>query len=347
MRFASDNSGPVHPEIMKAIETANSGWDLAYGNDELTQRAADKVRDVLEAPDASVFFVPTGTAANALLLATLARPFQTVFCTPEAHIHEDECNAPEFFTGGAKLTLIPSKGAKMCPEALQNALRATSDGDLHHPQPGPVSLTQLSERGTLYSLEEIRNLSDVAHRYGVKVHMDGARFANAVAAEGCSAADMTWRAGIDALSFGGTKNGCMAVEAAVLFDPALARDFELYRKRAGHLFSKQRYLAAQVDTYLSHDLWFRMASDANSAAERLETCLRANGVDILHTRGGNMLYASLSEKAHRRLREAGATYAAAEHGTGDGQGRVVARLVCDWSCPDTHIDQFADIIAAG
>ena len=345
MRFASDNAGPVHPKIMKALTAANEGWAMPYGNEDLTRAAAEKVRDVFEAPEAAVYFVATGTAANAILLATMARPFQAIFCTPEAHIEEDECNAPEFYTGGAKLTLIESRSAKMDPTALTAALEARPAGNVHNAQPGPVSLTQITERGTAYSLREIREICAIAKTHDLPVHIDGARFANAIAALGCTPAEMTWKAGIGAVSFGGTKNGCMGVEAAVIFDPALAWEFELRRKRGGHLFSKNRYLAAQMAAYLEGDLWLDMARKANDAGQRLARGLKQiPEVTFSQDPAANMLYASFPRAAHKRLQAAGAHYYAMGSMEGPEDEPVACRLVADWSCPQSHIDDFLALV---
>jgi threonine aldolase len=345
MRFASDNSGPVHPKIMAALAAANEGWAMPYGNEDLTRAAAQKVRDAFEAPDAAVYFVATGTAANALLLGTMTKPFQTIFCTPEAHIEEDECNAPEFYTGGAKLTLVESRSAKMDPDALAAALAEKSGGGVHGAQPGPVSLTQVTERGTVYSLKEIKSLCGIAKKHDVPVHLDGARFANAIAILGCTPAEMTWKAGVDAVSFGGTKNGCMGVEAAVIFDPALAWEFELRRKRGGHLFSKNRYLAAQMAGYLEHDLWLDMARAANAAGQALARAMKQiEGVDFLHEPAANMLYVAFPRAAHRRLKDAGAAYYMLGSPDGPGDEKVPARMVADWSCPEAHIEEFAALV---
>ncbi len=347
MRFASDNSGPVHPKVMEALATANEGWALPYGNDDWTRSAIEKVRTVFEAPEAAVYFTATGSAANALALATITKPYQTIFCTPEAHIEEDECNAPEFYTGGAKLTLVESQDARMDPDALAHLLEAKTGKNVHGAQMGPLSLTQVTERGTLYNLDHLRDLTAIAKRQGLPVHLDGARFANAIVALGCSAADMSWRLGVDIVSFGGTKNGLMGAEAVVIFDPELAWEFELRRKRGGHLFSKSRYLSAQMDAYLTDDLWLQMATQANAAAQKLVTGLRKiDTVTLLHPPEANMIYASFPSAAHRRLSNAGAQYYPAP-GAMDGPDDTPAscRIVADWSCPDTHIEQFLGLVA--
>jgi threonine aldolase len=347
MRFASDNSGPVHPKVMDTLNRANEGWTLPYGNDDWTRRAVEKTREVFEAPEAAVYFTATGSAANALALATITAPYQTIFCTPEAHIEEDECNAPEFYTGGAKLSLIESTDAKMSPDALESALERKSGKNVHVAQRGPLSLTQVTERGTLYSLDELTALTAIAKAYGLPVHLDGARFANALVALGCSAAEMSWKAGADIVSFGGTKNGLMAAEAVIIFDPALAWEFELRRKRGGHLFSKSRYLSAQMEAYLTDGLWLEMARQANTAAGKLAEGMRSiEGVTFLHPPEANMIFATLPKAAHRRLQEAGAQYSPAAGATdGPDDEAASARIVADWSCPDEHIERFLKLIA--
>jgi len=276
MYFASDNSGPVHAQVMAALSQANQGYAMGYGDDPQMGQVRDRLREIFEAPEAAIYLVTTGTAANVLALSTLCSPWQTVFCSPTSHIHEDECNAPEFFTGGAKLTLVPG-GDKMTPGALRGVIEGEENRGVHGPQRGPVSITQVTERGSVYSLEELQALTGVAKDFGLPVHMDGARFANALVKLGCSPAQMTWKIGVDALSFGGTKNGCMGVEAVIFFDPEHAWEFELRRKRAAHLVSKHRYLSAQMLGYLTDDLWLETARTANDNCARLVAGLRAGG----------------------------------------------------------------------
>lgn len=345
MFFASDNAGPVPPRIMEALARANEGHAMAYGNDGFMNDLRDRIRQVFEAPDAAVHLVATGTAANSLALATLADPWQAIFCTPVSHVYEDECNAPEFFTGGARLEPV-GDGDRMDPDRLRAAMAARPAGVVHSPQPGPVTLTQVTEKGTVYSLDEIRALSAVARDFGQPVHMDGARFANALAALGCTPAEMTWKAGVDALSFGGTKNGCLAVEAVIFFDPAHAWQFELRRKRAGHLVSKHRYLSAQMLAYLEGDLWLELAQTANARAARLAEGLRAApGARLEHDVDANMMFASLPRATHRRLDEAGAVYYRDGTLEGDGDAPLSCRLVCDWSVTEAEIDRFTALAA--
>lgn len=344
MTFASDNCGPAHPRIIEAVAHANDGYAASYGADELMAQARARLREIFEAPEAMVHLVATGTAANALALATLAQPWQTIYCTPLAHINCDECQAPEFYTGGCKLSLV-GEADKMTPDALGAAIAEAGHGNVHVAQPGPVSLTQVTEMGRLYTLDELAALTSVAAAHGLPVHLDGARFANALEALGCSPAEMTWKAGIDAVSFGGTKNGCLGVEAVIIFDPAHAWEFELRRKRAGHLFSKHRFLSAQMLAYLADDLWRDMARTANARAARLAEGLRGlPDCAFLAEPEANMIFATLPRATHQRLHAAGAPYGL-RAGLLDGDDPaepLPMRLVCDWSVSEAAIDSFLD-----
>ncbi len=343
MFFASDNSGPAHPTVMQALADVNTGYMPSYGADLVMQRVKARLRDIFEAPNAEIRLVATGTAANALALATMTQPFETVFCSPVAHIHEDECNAPEFYMGGAKLTLV-GDGDRIAPDALRRAIKAEGNRGVHGPQRGPLSITTVTERGTVYSVAEIETLCGIAAQYGLPVHLDGARFANAMEALGCTPAEMTWKAGVDAVSFGGTKNGCMGVEAVIFFDPDKAWEFELRRKRGGHLFSKHRYLSAQMEAYLADDLWRDLAQTANARAAYLEKGLHSIGAGFLWPREANMIFATLPRRAHQRLHDAGAMYHLWD-GELDGpqDDALGCRLVCDWSITEAQIDRFIEI----
>ncbi len=347
MNFASDNAGPAAPEIMAAVAAANDGYAMPYGADVFMERATEKLRALFEAPEASVHLVGTGTAANALALSVMAAPWQTVFCHEHAHIAVDECGAPEFFSGGAKLSLIAGDDGKLTPEALSAAIEKTGQKDVHSVQRGPVSLTQVTEAGTVYTLGELEALSEVAKGFDLPVHLDGARFANACAALGCSPAEMTWKAGIDMVSFGGTKNGCLGVEAVISFDPGQAWEFELRRKRGGHLFSKHKYLSAQMEAYVTDGLWLHLAEQANAACARLaEGLAHIQGARFAHTPEANIIYADLPRAAHARAFAAGAEYYLYGPDTsleGPGDTPIRCRLVCDWSCSDEKI---AAILAA-
>ena len=343
MMFKSDNCAPALPEVMDAVVEANQGFQSSYGDDEMMEEVSALVRAEFEAPEAAVYLVSTGTAANALALSTLARPWDTIFCTPLAHIHIDECHAPEFYTGGGKLTLVGEKD-KMTPEALEAAIIGWTKGDVHTSQRGPLALTQVTERGRIYSLEELRALTRVAKAHGLTAHMDGVRFANAMVSLGCSAAEMTWKAGIDAVSFGGTKNGCMGVEGVIFFNPEHAWEFELRRKRGAHLFSKHRYLSAQMLGYLRNDAWKKAAAATNAKAARMISGLRdAPEFEFLFEPAANMIFATLPRRIHRDLHAAGARYEM--HGPFDGpeDERIGMRLVVGWSVDEADIDRFVEI----
>ncbi|MCA0871574.1 low specificity L-threonine aldolase [Seohaeicola saemankumensis] len=344
MFFASDNSGPVHPQVMDALTEANKGFTMAYGADTLMDEVRARLREVFEAPDAAIYLVATGTAANSLALATMCQPYETVFCSPTAHIHEDECNAPEFYSGGAKLTLVPGSD-KMTPDALRGAISGEETRGVHGPQRGPVSITQVTERGSVYSLDELNALTATAREFNLKVHLDGARFANAMVALGCTPAEMSWKSGVDVLSFGGTKNGLMGAEAVIFFDPEKAWEFELRRKRGAHLFSKHRYLSAQMAGYLRNDLWIETARQANANCSRLADGLREAGAQFMYEPDANMIFAALPRRTHRVLHDAGAVYHLWD-GSLDGDDpdeMIGARFVCDWSITEQMIDGFVDL----
>ncbi len=346
MFFASDNAGPAHPSVLNALTQANDGYAMGYGADATTLSVREKLREVFEAPNAMVHLAATGTAANVLILSTMANPWDTIYCTAVSHINCDECNAPEFYSG-AKLTLVDAAEAKMTPDALRAAIEATGVIGVHNAQRGPVSLTQVTERGTIYSLDELRALSDIAHSYGLQVHLDGARFANALVALGCTPAEMTWKAGIDAVSFGGTKNGLMGAEACIFFDPAKEWEFELRRKRGAHLFSKHRYLGAQMQAYLQDDLWLDLATRANTTSARLREGLAGhNAARILYDPQANMTFFEAPRRLHQHLMGAGAVYYVedGEVGKGDPEGILTGRLVTDWSMTEAGVDQFLALL---
>jgi threonine aldolase len=351
MFFASDNSSGVPEQVLAALSRANEGFAPAYGADAIMGRVRARIREIFEAPEAAVYLVATGTAANALSIATHCPPWGAVYCHRIAHIEEDECGAPEFYTGGAKLVLMDGEDGKMDAGALAGKLAAAAQVGVHNVQKGMVSLTNLTEAGTRYSVPEIRKLCTIAKEHGLPVHLDGARFTNALVAEGCTPSEMTWRAGVDVVSFGGTKNGLMGVEAVVIFDPAKAWEFELRRKRGGHLFSKHRFLSAQMEGWLEGDLWLNLARHANAMAARLEAGLaRVPGARLLHPRGGNMIFAEWPRAGHRKARAAGAAYYLWPFDQpleGPDDAPLSARLVASWSTNEDHVDRFLEQIAAG
>ena len=336
MNFASDNTAPVHPKIMAALEAANSGHAMAYGRDAIAKRLEARFAELFERPCA-VFPVATGTAANALALAAMAPPWGAVFCHPHAHVNTDECGAPEFYTGGAKLVGVAGADGKIDAAALDAALGGARRVGVHQVQPAAVSITNATEAGTVYAVSEIAALAEIAHRAGLEFHLDGARFANALVRQNATAADATWRAGVDILSFGATKNGCMAAEAIVVFDEALAETIALRRKRAGHLFSKMRYLAAQLEAYLADDLWLGMARHANALALHLSQALAAvPGAKLAHKVEANEIFVELPEASIAALEQAGfAVY------RWNGPGTRLLRLVVSWSSRAEDADRLA------
>ncbi len=341
MFFASDNAGPAHPKVIDALTKANTGYASGYGAEPMMDVVRDRVREIFEAPEAAVYLVANGTAANSLLLATLSKPWETIFCADISHIQEDECNAPEFYSG-AKLTLVPTENAKMTPDALRRAILRENTRGVHGPQRGPVSITQATEKGSVHTLAELQALTGVAREYGLKTHMDGARFTNALVHLGCSAAEMTWKSGIDAVSFGGTKNGLLGVECCIIFEPAQAWEFELRRKRGAHLFSKHRYLSAQMLAFLTDDLWLDMARAANARMARLVAGLRQiASVEIAFEPQANLVFVRFSRKLHQQLHASGVIYYIydGDHQTGEPDEMLTARFVCDWSATEASVDQ--------
>jgi threonine aldolase len=298
--FRSDNVGGAAPEILEALVAANAGTASPYGDDDCTKRMTERFSAAFERP-VQVFTASSGTAANAVALAAAANAFGAVYCHESAHINVYECGATEFFTG-AKLVPLSGAGYKLSAPALEEALDLAGRGNPTRVQPFALNLTQPTDFGTLYSLEEIQALSAVAHRHGLRVHMDGARFANALAALGCSAADMTWRAGVDLLSFGATKNGAINAEAVVVFDDKLARDIPFLMKRGGQVVSKSRFVSAQLERYLADDRWLERARLANANAARLARSLGAlPGVETIARVATNMLFLRLPAAAVEAL----------------------------------------------
>ncbi|MFT4716050.1 MAG: threonine aldolase [Paracoccaceae bacterium] len=347
MHFGSDNTGPVAPQIMDAIVAANQGYANPYGEDLMMDQVRDKIRTIFEAPEAAVFLVATGTAANALSIATYIDPWQTVFCHKAAHVEIDECGAPEFFTGGAKLVPLAGDNAKIAPSLFKAALASVDSTDPHVVQRGLLTITQLTERGTAYSLAEIRELTGIAKSYNMPCHLDGARFTNALVALGCSPAEMTWKSGIDAVSFGGSKNGLMGVEAVILFDPKKAWEFELRRKRAAQLVSKGRYLSAQILAYLTDNLWLDLAAKANDAAEKLEAAvLSLPGGKLDFPRHGNMIFAAWPRAGHQRAQAGGVEYSVhfGQSLEGPDDDLLSARLVTNWATTDQQIRDFVKAV---
>ncbi len=341
MNFISDNITAVHPAIMEAIGQANAGVAMPYGQDAWTRRANAALCDLFGC-SAEVFFVTTGTAANALALSAMTPAFGGVLAHEESHINTDECGAPELFTGGAKIIPLAGEGGKIAPEALQARLAQFIHGE-HQVKPAVLSLTNATEYGQVYGPDEVAALARVAHGAGLGVHMDGARFANAVAHLGCTPAELTWKAGVDVLSFGATKNGAMGAEAVIFLNRDLAKDFPYRRKRAGQLLSKGRFLAAQMLAYIADGLWLQLAAHANAMAARLAEDLSViPGVELDLEPQANEIFVWLPRSMHEMLEEKGALYYAwREEGP-----RVLARLVTSFATTQEDVAQLAAVARA-
>jgi threonine aldolase len=333
MRFFSDNAAAACPEALAAIAAANR-IDTAYDGDAWSRRLNAAFSDMFER-EVDALWVATGTAANSLALAALCPSHAGIICHRDAHIENDECGAPEFYTGGAKLLLAGGEGAKLTPDTV-NARIAPIQAEVHHVQPAAISITNASEYGLVYSPDETAALGALAKAKGLGFHVDGARFANAVARLGCAPADLTWRAGVDALSFGFTKNGAIGAEALILFDPALARATHARRKRAGHLLSKGRYLAAQILAMLEDDVWLRNAAAANRAAARLAAAAGADRL-VLPVEA-NEMFVRLTPEEAAALRAQGFDF----YDWGPGE----ARLVTSWDSDPDQVDALAAAIRA-
>jgi len=336
--FGSDNVSPVCAPIMAAIAAANGGPTSSYGADEFTRQLQGAASRVFE-KEVAIYPVATGTAANALALSQIAPPFGGIYCHETAHIVTDECGAPEFFTGGAKLLGLPSADGKISPQQLLAAMAYAEDMGVHHVKPAAVSITQATEWGTVYGLKEISSLTAVAKQHALPVHMDGARFANAMVHLACSPAQATWKSGVDVLSLGASKNGALCAEAVVFFDPALAENFERRRKQAGHLWSKLRYLSCQLLAYLEDDLWLRNARQANAMAAQmaqgLKSVERARLMQPVHA---NEIFVELPEKRVAALEKAGFHFY--RWLLGPVTGGVAIRLVTTYATTAADVEDF-------
>lgn len=336
MNFCSDNISGAHPKVLAALAAANDGAVMPYGNDDLTRRVEARINEIFDR-DCAVFLVGTGTAANALALACLTPPWGSVYCHPDSHVNRDECGAPEFYTGGAKLIAVPGEDGKFTATSLDAAIGPGDAGTVHHAQPAAVSLTQATEAGTVYTAAEIGAIAEVARRHGMALHMDGARFANALVNQGRSPAELTWRAGVTALSLGATKNGALAAEAVVFFDKAKAAEMPFRRKRGGQLWSKMRFLAAQLDAYLAEDLWLINARFANSLARRLGQGLaKLPGARIEYPVEANEVFVTLPEPVILGLEADGVLF----YRWPDDASAPTIRLVTAFDTAPDQVDAF-------
>lgn len=350
MHFASDNWSGIADPIAQSLYDHSSGMSPAYGESEL-DRALETRFDELFEREVAVFFVGTGTAANALALSALNRPGGFVLCHRGAHLIEDECGAPEFFTSGARLAPVEGTRGKIDPDRLQKDLDRFDPHFVHHGQPMAVSVTQATEVGTVYSCDHLKQIADITHRAGLSLHMDGARFANALVHLGVSPAEMTWKSGVDVVSFGGTKNGCWCAEALVFFHPDQAKQLPFIRKRAAQLFSKTRFIAAQFHAYLNDGLWLELAGHANAMADHLVSSLnRRTTVPIAWPHQSNEVFVILRKSAAQSLLDRGAKFypwpVPREMESQISQDESIYRFVTSFSTTVEEIDQFVDLAAS-
>ncbi len=333
-QFASDNYSGISPEVLQYIKKANVGSVRAYGNDIYTSMASEKIREIFEC-DCEVFFVFNGTSANSLSLAAMSQSYHSIICHELAHIETDECGAPAFASNGSKLLLAKGENGKLIPASIEELI--TKRDDIHYPKPKVISITQSNEVGAIYTVNEIKAIKKIANKYNLKIHMDGARFANALVALGCTPADTTWKAGVDVLSFGGTKNGMAYGEAVVFFDKNLAEDFEYRVKQAGQLASKMRYISAQWLGLLENDVWLKNAKHANDMAQYFVSKIEGvHGVNLMFPVDANEVFLKLKPEIEVGLRKKGWLFY-----TFIG---VSSRFVFSWSSTQKRIDKLVDDI---
>ncbi len=345
MHFASDNWAGAAPQIVEAVAAEAARVGVAYGGSALDERVAARFSELFEC-EVAVFFVATGSAANGLAMSAVGCTGGVVFCHEDCHMIEGECGGVEFLTGGARLLGLPGAAGKLDIDALERAIAAFTPASEHNGRGMAVSLTQQSEAGTVYSLEEIRRVGEIAHANDMPLHMDGARFANALAHLDVSPAAMTWKAGVDILSFGATKNGCFAAEAVVFFDPSRAADMPFLRKRAGQLFSKSRFVAAQFDAYLRDGLWLELARHANAMAGRLRAGLAAsNAAREAWPTTGNEIFAVLRRDNAKSLRTAGAEFHEWTRGGAEvADDEILVRFVTAFSTRPDEVDAAVEML---
>ena len=349
MNFASDNHYGVHPSILESLAEANTGSAMAYGGDDWTKKSEEQLSQVFE-KEIRVFWVTTGTAANGLSLSAITPPYGAVFCHSEAHIIGDECNSGEFFTAGAKIIGVQGRDGKITAATLENCLKRFVRGE-RDPKPKAVSITNATELGTVYAVDETQAISRLIKPRGLKLHMDGSRFANAIAGLGCSPAELTWKAGIDLMSFGATKNGALLLDAVIFFDLQAAEDFAHRRVRAGQQVSKARYLGAQMMAYLRDDLWLDNARRANALARKLAEGFRQSSMArVAHPVEANMVYAIMPRALYDQLIASGAKFYPRMANELVGQikdNEIVVRLVLSFATPEADVDRLLELVRAG
>jgi threonine aldolase len=336
VKFASDNVAGACPEVLDAILKANDGDRAPYGDDEISKNLQDKFSEIFE-KEVIVFPTSSGTAANALALSTMTPSFGNIYCHKLSHINVDECGAPEFYTGGAKLVNLNGVNGKITAEELNKSI--SGKGVVHHTQPSSVSITQLCETGEAYELDEVKKISEIAHNHKLNMHMDGARFANALVSLDCSPAEMTWKSGIDVLSFGATKNGCLAAEAIIFFKPELVGNLPFLMKRAGHLLSKMSFVSAQLDAYITNEVWLRNAKHANAMGKKLSQGLdQHKNIELAYPTDANEIFVKIPKDIIDQLNSEGYTI-----NDDEWDGKAV-RLVTAWNTSLSDIETFLNFI---
>ena len=336
VKFASDNVAGACPEVLEALLKANEGDSAPYGNDDYSKSLQKKFSEIFE-KEVIVYPIASGTAANALALATMTPVFGNIYCHKLAHINTDECGAPEFYTGGAKLIPLVGVDGKIVPEELEQNISGV--GIVHHTQPSSVSITQVCETGEVYELDEIKEITKVAHSHNLNMHMDGARFANALVSLNCTPAEMTWKSGIDVLSFGATKNGCIAAEAIIFFKPELVGNLSFLMKRAGHLLSKMRFVSAQLEAYISNNVWLDNAKNANEMGKKLsEGLIKHSSIKLAYPTQANEVFAKFPREVIEHLNSEG--YKMNEDEL-DGQA---VRLVAAWNTKISDVESFLETV---
>lgn len=347
MNFLSDNLAGAAPEILKALLDAGTGTAASYGRDVYSRAVEQGLAEIFD-HEVAVLQVVTGGAANGLALSAYTPAYGAVLTHEAAHIETDECGGPEFYTGGAKLIALKSHGGKLTPEVVEKGLQFYADDPataIHRVRPRALSLTQATEYGLVYSLDELTAICETARSYGLAVHVDGARFANALATLDCSPAEASWKRGVDVLCLGATKNGALAAETVIFFDLAKAEEARSRSKRAGHLLSKGRFLGAQLQAYFADDLWLRLARHANGLARRLADGLaQINGIELPYDTEANMVFAIFPPDVEMRLREGGAAYGAWVYPGDPWQGRL-RRMVCSFETTEDEVDRFLELCA--
>lgn len=328
MYFGSDNGAGAHHKISDNLLKHSTGYAGSYGASDLDKKVEDKFSEIFET-DVYVFFVSTGTAANSLALSASAKAGGIALCHEDAHVIEDECGAPEFFTGGCRLAPVAGEGGKISSDALAKVMDALGPENVHHGRLMATTITQATELGTLYTVDEISALADKCHQHNVPLHMDGARFANAIVSNNATPAQMTWQAGVDYVSFGGTKNGCWCAEALICFDEEKAKEIAYMRKRAGQLFSKSRFVAAQFDAYFEDDLWLKLAKHSNLMAQKLADGFeRSKFAELALAPQSNEVFVYMTPQRALKLREKGAVF-------------------YEWPLPKSHSNLSSKLVSSG